>query len=155
MKVILISIFLELYITVCKYSLLYIYNELTDLSYLLNTDDIYISPSSKKKINSYVIKSYFISSSLKIIELDTSIMNLIREYSYSVYQLATADLENLTFLNINYYFIFYNTDILVGNNITSYIEIYNDEYNNQKKKKVIFLFGQDGLCFSFYYVYYF
>ena len=129
----------ELYITVCKYSLLYINNELTDLSYLLNTDDIYISPSSKKKINSYVIKSYFISSSLKIIELDTSIMNLIREYSYSVYQLATADLENLTFLNINYYFILYNTDILVGNNITSYIEIYNDEYNNQKKKSNISL----------------
>ena len=57
-------------------------------------------------------------------------MNLIREYSYSVYQLATADLENLTFLNINYYFILYNTDILVGNNITSYIEIYNNKRSN-------------------------
>ena len=132
----------EEYITICRYKLLVIYQDLIDLSYLLNTDDIYISPSSKKKIDSYFIKSYYISSTLKYIELNSSIMNLIREYAYSVYQLANTNIENISFLNINYYFIFYNTDILAGDNITSYIDIYNEEYRTQKKDSNIFLWKQ-------------
>ena len=40
----------EAYIKICRYKLLLIYQDLIDLSYLLNTDDIYISSSSKKKL---------------------------------------------------------------------------------------------------------
>ena len=139
----------EEYIIICRYKLLLIYQDLINLSYLLNTDNIYISPSSKEKIDSYFIKSYFISSSIKSIEFDSPIMNIIREYAYSVYQLANTNSKNISFLNINYFFIFYNSDILVGDNITSYIEIYNDEYINQKKESYISLWKK---WFTFFFL---
>ena len=123
----------EDYIQLCRTNLLDIYKELIDLSYLLNTDDIYITSKTKKKINSFYIHTYFITDSLTIITLNNTISNLIREYAYSIYNLANTDKSEISFLNIDYSFIFFNTDVFSGDEIENYSEIYSNEYKTQKK----------------------
>ena len=116
----------ESLIYLTKQKLLYFYKETSNVIY--SFIDLPFSDNTKKKINELSLNYFIITNQFEIKMYSCNILNLIKEINFAVYTFANTNKETLNFLNLNYNFIFYNTNTGFINSINNIIEIFIQEY---------------------------
>ena len=110
------------------------YNIETDkLIVYLDNNEIKFSKKNKKKMEEFTINGTFLSLNESEINKNYPFVNIIEEYSFSLYSLATEKESQLTFSNIDFAFLLYNTDNFFISGLNAYSDIIYDEYKISKK----------------------
>ena len=111
------------------------FNQETDkLIVYLDNNEIKFSKKNKKKMDEFKINGSFIGiNESSDINIDSPFINIIEEYSYSLYSLATEKESELKFSNLDFAFLLYNTDSFFISGLNSYSDIIFDEYRISKK----------------------
>ena len=111
------------------------YNLETDqLIVYLDNNEINFSKKNKKKMEEFKINGSFIGlNESSEINIDSPFINIIEEYSYSLYSLATEKESELKFSNLDFAFLLYNSDSFFISGLQQYSDIIFDEYMICKK----------------------
>ena len=112
----------ELFTYSTREKLMYYYKETSNL--ILSFIDLSFSYNTKKKIYELSLDYYIITNKLEIKVYSGNFLNVIKEINFAVYSFVNSDEENLNFLNLNYNFIFYNTNTGIIGIINNIIEIF-------------------------------
>ena len=98
----------------------------------LRKKNIRLKPKNQKLIDSYSIDLYTINSYNYVYLTKTKLPYLINEYFVNVYQIIYLPFEQRIFTNINYNFLFYNSDTGFSDGTRNYSEIYRDDFKLKK-----------------------
>ena len=86
------------------------------------------SHSTKKKLNELTLIYYALTDQLKVKEYSCNLLNLLKEINFVVYNFANEDDEKINFSNVDYNFIFLNSNVALIVVINNTIEIFIQEY---------------------------
>ena len=86
-----------------------------------------------KKIKDLNLSYYSISDKLDISSTNGDLLIVIKEINYAVYNFAHEDNSKINFLNLDYNFIFYNSNSAFLISINNCIEVFIEEYNLRLK----------------------
>ena len=98
----------------------------------LKKRDIKLKPKTQKLIDSYSINLYSMTSNNYVYSSKTKLPYLINEYFINIYQILYLPFQLRIFTNINYNFLFYNSDTGFSDGTRHYSEIYRNEFNINK-----------------------
>ena len=121
----------------CRNRLLNIYNETSELITELISRMNSMSKSYQNQIYDLNLTLFVIDDQLNLNKYITDIITIIRETNYAVYNFANTEDKDISFKNLDYNFIFYNTndDFIYG--IINLLDISINEFMN-KYKNVLF-----------------
>ena len=88
------------------------------------------SKKMRKQMNELNITYYVINDQLVLTEIDNNILILIKELNYAVFSFANEEENKINFFNLDYNFIFYNSNPNFLEKIYNFIMIFITEYNN-------------------------
>ena len=138
----------------CRGILLNVYYELSELiTELISRMDM-MSKNYQKKIYDLNLTVYIIDDQLNLNKYITDVITILRETNYAVYNLANTEDKDISFKNLDYNFIFYNTNDEFIQGINTLVDISINEFNNKYKTlilniylSIIFIFIFLFLCF--------
>ena len=116
-----------------KEKLLDIYYMVVQMQIQINKNKYPLSKENQEKFNSFTIGFYSLSDNLTYNYSKAYITNILDEFSFSIYNLATANESELNLKNIDYNFILYNCEDSFINTLYRCTYIYFDEYDVDKK----------------------
>ena len=96
-------------------------NSITHFSY---------SKKTRKQMSKLNLTYYVINEQLELTEINNNILILIKELNYAVFNIANEEVKNINFYNLDYNFIFYNSNSEFLESINNFIIIFINEYNN-------------------------
>ena len=118
----------EIVMNSTKQELLVAYKETSEL--INSVTHFSYSKKTRKKINQLNLTYFVINEQLELTEINNNILILIKELNYAVFNIANADEKNINFYNLDYNFIFYNSNSEFLKNIHNFITLFITEYNN-------------------------
>ncbi len=86
-----------------------------------------------KKIKDLNLIYYLISDKIDITSTNGDLLIVIKEINYAVYNFANEDKTNINFLNLDYNFIFYNSNAAFLISINNCVQVFIEEYNLRLK----------------------
>ena len=116
-----------------KENLLNIYYMVVQMQIQINKNKYSLSKENQEKFNSFTVGFYSLSDNLTYNYSKAYITNILDEFSFSIYNLATANESELNLKNIDYNFILYNCEDSFINTLYKCSYIYFDEYDVDKK----------------------
>ena len=116
----------EILVNLAKEQLLHYYNETSNV--INSFIHLPLSSDTKKKISQLTLIHHILTNQLEIKQCTGNFLNLLKEINYAVYDFANTDEENLNLLNLNYNFIFYNSNTGLLITINNTVEIFIQEY---------------------------
>ena len=87
----------------------------------------------QEKINYYSVDFVAISKNLYINTTQKKIINLFSEFTFSVYNYATSNDNNINLRNLDYNFILYNAKIFYSDRFEDYLNSYLNVYKEKNK----------------------
>ena len=114
-------------------NLLNIYYMIVQMQIQINKNAFPLSKNNQKKFNSYNVGFYSISDNLTYNYSKAYITNILDEFSFALYNLATANESELNLKNIDYNFILYNCEDSFIKTLSNCSYIYFDEYDVDRK----------------------
>ena len=120
----------------CRNSLLIIYKETSELITELNSKNNLVSN------NNFIINYIVIDNNLKIFEHSADFLIILKEINFAVYNFATTEDKDINFLNLDYNFIFYNTNENLILALSDLIIFMIDKYKNKCEifeKRLLFM----------------
>ena len=118
----------EIVMNSTKQELLVAYKETSEL--INSVTHFSYSKKTRKKINQLNLTYFVINEQLELTEINNNILILIKELNYAVFNIANTDEKNINFYNLDYNFIFYNSNSEFLKNIHNFITLFITEYNN-------------------------
>ncbi len=144
----------EVFEYLCRDTLLNVYYELSELIVELISRMDMMSKNYQNKIYDLQLTVYIIDDQLNLNKYITDVITILRETNFAVYNLANTEDKDISFKNLDYNFIFYNTNDEFIEGINSLVDISINEFNNKYKNlivkiflSIIFIFIILFLCF--------
>ena len=153
----------EKYIIYYNDELLDIYNSILNLKNSIVNSDLHISTHLNNKINDITLKEVVVGNNFtKYYEINSTLLNILNEYSYALFNFIYTNESDLNFFNSDYNFIFFNTFSFFSEQIKSYpniyLEIFIDNIKIVNKQLSIFIiyfviFEIIFICLKIYSIY--
>ena len=120
--------------SIFKEKLIEVYYKFTNVSFLIKKNTFKLSKENQDRKDNSEIWYWTINDELSINQTYTPILNTLNEYFYCVYCLATTkNNSELTFTNINFNYILFNSRRTFIDTVYNFTQIYYDEYKEQTK----------------------
>ena len=120
--------------SIFKEKLIEVYYKFTNVSFLIKKNTFKLSKENQDRKDNSEIWYWTINDELSINQTYTPILNTLNEYFYCVYCLATTkNNSELTFTNINFNYIMFNSRKTFIDTVYNFTQIYYDEYKEQTK----------------------
>ncbi len=133
----------------CRSNLLNVYYESSELiTELISRMDM-LSKDYQKKIYDLNLTLYVIDDQLNLNLYITDIITIIRETNYAVYNLANTEDKDISFKNLDYNFIFYNTNDDFIEGVKNLVDISIDEFINKYKSLIVKIYSFIAFIFIF------
>ena len=114
--------------------LLNIYNSTLDLKNSIVNSDLHISKHLNKKLNDIILKQMVVGNDfLKYYSINSSLIIILNEYSYALFNFIYSNESELNFFNTDYNFIFLNTFQFFSEQIKRYPSIYLEIFEDNIK----------------------
>ena len=124
----------EKLILLFKEKLIDVYYKFTNVSYLIKKNTFKLSKENQERKDNSEIWYWSINDELSINQSYAPILNTLNEYFYCVYCLATTKNNiDLTFTNINFNYIMFNSRQTFIDTVYNFTQIFYDEYKQQTK----------------------
>ena len=123
----------ERIISVLRKNLINMYQDCIKLLTSYQSNSINLSNKANEKINNIIIYYYIIDDSLNVTQIYCNMKTIISQYSYSIYNFANSEIEDIHFLNKDYIFIMLNSNDFFNDKIIEYIHIMFEEFHSNVK----------------------